>query len=79
MSYCFEGLPPGYLLAISLNSTVNSVRDIVKNVQKWTFSQFPVYTVTLTEGQGHPRSYHFEGLPTGYHLANFHNSVVNSV
>ena len=35
--------------------------------------------MTLTEGQGHPRSYHFEGLPTGYPLANFHNSAVNSV
>ena len=28
---------------------------------------------------GHPRSHHFEGLPTGHPLANFHNSAVNSV
>ena len=35
--------------------------------------------MTLTEGQGHPRSYHFEGPPTGYPLAKFHNSAVNSV
>ena len=79
MSHFFEGLPLGYLLATSHNSTVNSVGDIVKNCQTWTFFQFKVNTVTLTEGQGHPRSYHFEGLPTGYLLANFHKSAVNSV
>ena len=33
----------------------------------------------MTEGLGHPRSYHFEGLPTGYPLAYCHNSAVNSV
>ena len=35
--------------------------------------------MTLTFSQGHPRSYNFEGLLTGYLLANFHNSAVNSV
>ena len=36
-------------------------------------------TVTLTEGQDHPRSYHFEGLPTGYTLANFITLLQNSI
>ena len=39
---------------------------------------FPIVlenTVSLTKGQGHPRSYYFEGLPTGYLLAKFHNST----
>ena len=33
----------------------------------------------MTLSQGHPSLYHFEGLPTGYPLPNFHNSAVNSV
>ena len=41
------------------------------------FSKFSINIVTLTEG--HPRSYHFKGLPIGYPLANFHNSAINSV
>ena len=77
MSHHFKFLPPGYLWAMSHNSTLNSVWDIVKNVKKCLFSKFLVNTVTLTEG--HPRSYHFEGLPTGAPLANFHNFVENSV
>ena len=34
MSNPFEGLPPGYLLAKNHNSTVNDMRDKVKNCQK---------------------------------------------
>ena len=30
------------------------------------------------KGQGHPISYGFEGLPTGYPWAKFHNSTINS-
>ena len=53
--------------------------EILSKMFKNVFIQFPVNTVTLTEGQCHPRSYYFEGLPTGYPLANFHNSAINSV
>ena len=72
----FQGLHTGYFWARSHNSTVNSVRDIVKNEY---FPNCFVNTVTLIKGEGHPMSYHFEGLSTGYLLDNFHNSAVNSV
>ena len=56
-------------------STINSVR----------FCQYLVFTfgqghpVTLTKGQGHSRSCHFKGLPTGYLLTKFGKSTINSL
>ena len=43
------------------------------------FSNFQVKNVSFTFCQGHPMSHPFEDLPTGYPLADFHNSAVNSV
>ena len=61
------------------HSTVKCLRYCQKCSKMAFFFKFLVNTVTLTVGQGHSRSYNFEGLPTGYPLANFHNSAVNSV
>ena len=42
------------------------------------FKHTAVCPVTLTKGQGHCMSYHFEGLPKGYHMAKVENSTTNS-
>ena len=66
MSHRFEVLSPGYLWAISHNSTVNSVWDIVKNIQKWPFSKFQGHIIFKVSSQA-------------TFLAKNHDTTVNNV
>ena len=74
--------PTGYLLFKFHNTITNKkCPDIVKKKwsQTWRISSnFQIKNVTLTLCQGHPMSHHFKGLRTGYPLAKFHNSTINS-
>ena len=55
---------------------MNSLRDMV-NIQFGVKGQGQ--PATLTFGQDHPRSCHFEGLPTSHLWSKFEKSTMNSM
>ena len=60
---------PSFITLLPINSVWNNI--------EMDFFNFQDSTVTLTFGQGHPISHHFEELLTGYLLAKFYTYTFN--
>ena len=80
MTWHYQDLPAGYLLAKFLNSTEKSAADIVRcNIKKCMSSPFERLPVTLKDAKDIQFHSVLEAFFTGYMLAKFHNFTVISV